>query len=1061
MKIRFSILVPLIVVPLLHAEPVVTNTVMFQPDRSTYVFYRGEVNLSADGIWDATIATSGTDVVQLYVIPPAKNVEIQMGRRMLAVENERQVRRGQYAVSQLYWPCREYAKQHENIGPNSITNLDAKKYPYLLDSLKHSPYETSTNGPEGPFVFLVPDAKFEAAPDNEIPDSENKQALAVELRPYINDGKHWVAFTDGSFTREIVDKELLKKYGLTIRPVISQQSGPTNPVLQNELSYRIVAVRKQGASSPIPLDFRSSPSGARLNIAWNPADAKTDEKAVRNDLKAGRVASWTPYALSARSRVWKTWLEACNGPGIREDTPRNQMTSLFGLFGGRAAMQETLQLQNMDATRDDKSQQTVPIETIKGVEIKSHPYEEMLKGEKGGELALANFVPRDRFFIYIARPETILPFLDTGADFLSVLGTTLTGNSVDYDLKAKYLARLGLTYEWLKLFLTPEIVKEMALVFPDLFFIDGTDVTVVSRLAEPKLIAEALKQAGIADLKDDNVMVRDLGEGRNAYWALRKDLLVAGTSKSELEAVLALQGDAGKDSLGQSAEFRYMLTQLPVRSVTRMYAYFSDPFIRRQVGPAVKIGQLRRAAALAKMEQITAAALLAQMDGMSVSNSVSALCDRRYLPPAESFQPGDYALDTNLTVSSKTYGTPKNLTPLLSLPVDRATQKEADAYKAYVGNYNRYWRQYFDPIAIRLDDSPGNALEATTFILPLIDNTAYNGVRAALLTREDGMELKAPGIAPEPVTMLSLNLRDELWLKIVESLSEIFTRYGGVSPAALDDLGPGLHLAIHDADPVIALGSGDMLGVFNANLFSGGRGGQMMFIPIALSVLTRPCSLIVETRNPERTRQYLRQTTGLRPRTQERLDGVDVTFSQVEGQDSWICTLDIMGLMRLRYGLEVQGGYVVIRNIPWSNKDRVARTDTAPLNGACLQAYPAACNLQMAGLFAATQDRFLASAMQGIGALYPLVASGYATAETAATEHARLFGFKPVHPGSGKWMWDGRDLTSSQYGSVLRQRQPTYKEKDVFGLLNDIEHLCVSLQFEDTGLRTLVRWKPK
>ena len=33
----------------------------------------------------------------------------------------------------------------------------------------------------------------------------------------------------------------------------------------------------------------------------------------------------------------------------------------------------------------------------------------------------------------------------------------------------------------------------------------------------------------------------------------------------------------------------------------------------------------------------------------------------------------------------------------------------------------------------------------------------------------------------------------------------------------LDDLGPGLHLAVHDADPVIALGSGDLLGAFGSN----------------------------------------------------------------------------------------------------------------------------------------------------------------------------------------------------------------------------------------------------
>ena len=234
-----------------------------------------------------------------------------------------------------------------------------------------------------------------------------------------------------------------------------------------------------------------------------------------------------------------------------------------------------------------------------------------------------------------------------------------------------------------------------------------------------------------------------------------------------------------------------------------------------------------------------------------------------------------------------------------------------------------------------------------------------------------------------------------------------------------------------------------------------------MYIPIALSVLTRPCSLVMETRNPERTRQYLRQTTAGRRQARQPF-GFDVDFYGVERQDSWVCSMDVMGIMKLRYGLEVQGNYLMIRNIPWSNKDRAARVDTAPLNGVCLQAYPAACDLQLAGLFAAAQDRTLVSVMQDLGLLYPLVASGCATPETAAAEHFRLFGFKPAHPGGGKWVWDDFELASSQYGSVHRQTQPAYaREKTDIGLFSGIEHLCVSMQFEDTGLRTVVRWKAK
>ena len=39
------------------------------------------------------------------------------------------------------------------------------------------------------------------------------------------------------------------------------------------------------------------------------------------------------------------------------------------------------------------------------------------------------------------------------------------------------------------------------------------------------------------------------------------------------------------------------------------------------------------------------------------------------------------------------------------------TAAEAQAYGSYVENYTRFWRRFFDPIAVRLDDTPDGALE--------------------------------------------------------------------------------------------------------------------------------------------------------------------------------------------------------------------------------------------------------------------------------------------------------------------------------------------------------------
>jgi hypothetical protein len=344
-----------------------------------------------------------------------------------------------------------------------------------------------------------------------------------------------------------------------------------------------------------------------------------------------------------------------------------------------------------------------------------------------------------------------------------------------------------------------------------------------------------------------------------------------------------------------------------------------------------------------------------------------------------------------------------------------------------------------------------------TFILPLIDSSIYNNFRTMLLSHENGQTLEVPELQPTPILQFSVNLRDEAWRETAKNFSYFFQRYSGVSPALLDDLGPSLHLAVFDADPVIALGSGDLMGAFSANILRAGANGMVM-APVALSLLTRPCTILVETRDPERTARFLRQSaSGRFPRNDNR--ELNVSFYQIDNRDAWVWTLDIIGVIKLRFGLEVTDKYLVIRNIPWSNDDRVVRTAAAPLASAGVTVSPAACHLQLPGLFASAADQERRAVIRGLGRLYPLVLSGVADVNSAGEVHQRLFGFRPLHPPTGEWLWEDFHLASSQYGSALRQRQPSYDPKRPFGLMQAVEKIGLNMQFEDAGLRSKITWK--
>ena len=1051
---------------------IVKESVFSRQKNSQYGKFQGEVMLPAQGYWQIKDNNSEGNITEMYLVPTTPMTVDREGGRLAAVLEKEQIQKGRYFIMRLSWVCSDYAVKHDNKGPSSLKDFQDKRNRYLVDALSRSPYgKVGGQDLDGPFVFLVPGVKFRFEGKEKFVRAKNKDILAWELRPYVDDGKHWVLYTDRSCERQPIDTRLMKKYRQVIRPVKLKKKKASKEE-PNQRSYLISAVCKQKPGETLSVTLEDAYSGDTLEVRWNMKKARPSEEAKPVDLKSVRTNAWLSYVGFSRSPVLTAWLSTLDKEKARNRLFRGrrwprETFSAFDILGGRAAVRETLQLQVLgDGTigspskKDKDKESTYPVESLEGVKVKSHPFREMLEksGSKGGQLPLADMVPPDRIFVYMAKPGDILGFLDQGCNFMHRAGTSFTGNGIDYQLDKKYPERLGFNLDLLRTFLKSGTISECALIFPDFFFIDGTEITVICRLVNPDVISSRLKLIGIDQLPQKRIIPRRLKNGGTAYWALWDDVLTVSTNEKELEKMLQLKAEEGKGSLGQSDEFKYMLTRLPVTPSTWSYVYLSDPFIRRLVSPAVKIGQLRRIKARAHMEYLTACALLAKLDGIESPWSIKNLAANKYIP--ESYLDSDYYFDKSHILHSKTYGRLSNLKTLSQVPVDRVTVEEKDAYKRYVRAYSNYWRQYFDPIAVRLDEAPDGYLEAEIFILPLIDNSIYNILKNAMKGGDEDTELKIPQLSIDPVLLLSLNLGEDSWQGVVKGGYSLLSRYLPIHPAIFEDFGPGLHLAVHDADPVIALGSGDLLGVFNIGMAAPSSAlGGMFSLPVILSVLTRPCTLIIETRNPERTLSFLKRAVPA-ARADEQWSELQLRVHQVEDRDQWVFSFTAAGVIKLRFGVELQDRFLLIRNIPWSHDEKITGVDKTALKSVSLKTYPEACNMQLPGLFEAAQDRSLFAAFQGFGHLYPLVLSGHTGIEEATQKHADLFGFAPKHPGEGRFLWENFHIKSSTYGSIFNQKQPAYKKGDTnFGLLQGFEYLAVSMQFEDEGLRTKFRWK--
>ena len=838
----------------------------------------------------------------------------------------------------------------------------------------------------------------------------------------------------------------------------------------NSPSPLIVALRSRlaeasRAAEPFDVRIESSISGGERTVRIDPRTLDSGDASTLERFATARALDWRTRAALAPDSMLSMWLARHKAvynvqlPNDRSWRARGESTSIFNVLGGRAAIRETLQMQSLNVRGDDgndEDPETVSLAEIEEVTVVSHPFEEMLAGQDGGSIPLANLVPHDRFFAYFARPETLEGYLDGGVELLYSMSSSFTQSALDYGLVRKYFARLGLTPEAARMFLKSGAVAESAVVLSDLFVIDGTDITVILRVHDPKLLTPILSLIGVKGLESGTIVSQSLARGGNAFWAKRGDLLIVGTERGEVERALRLEDADGRGSLGQSAEFRYMLTKLPLDESSLAYVYISDPFIRRLVGPEVKIGQLRRMRARADLETLSAGALLHQFDGGPSSETIEGLATLGYVP--ERFVNTNYSIDADRVARSRRYGTAGDMTTLEKASFDRVRPSEAEAYRAYRENYSRFWRQFFDPIAIRLNAPGPGELEAEIFILPLIDSSIYDSLREMVTPIEARRRLPVPRLDPEPVALLSVNIQEEVWKEWIDDFDEVVARIG-VSPLILEQLEPTVHFAIEDGDPVLHVGSGDLLGAFGATGGRGMGGAEMFLAPLAISAFTRPCQILIPLRDPERAIKLLSENRTLGRTRRDRDTSVD--WVRVEGKNRWILTAQFFNMIQLRFGIAVDQGHLVVSNIPWLERAEIRGFDDGGLASVALRIAPGSGEKQLAGLFTAAVEGERKAAHQSAARLYPfmLVANGGSVSD-AVGRHETLFGFRPAQPRGGTWSWSRGEVTSSVFGTSTRPRQPGHKPGDRnFGVLRQLEVLNVSAQLEGDGLRTQFRVK--
>lgn len=350
------------------------------------------------------------------------------------------------------------------------------------------------------------------------------------------------------------------------------------------------------------------------------------------------------------------------------------------ITGGRA-VDETLQLDTIGSRASDPKKRVVPIEEVESLQIKSHPWKEMLSDLPKSRKASAIFelVPHDHFVVYFESGRS-LKSLEQALDQLALPLSQFFALPVPKNARRKVMERLGLER------LTD--TEEFAFLSEDLDFYPGTHYAVILN----------------SEVKETNSSGK-IGQ----FW-------VAATSPRLFQRIKDVS-DGNGTSMMESLDFQY--AHAVVDQPRDGFVYLSENFILKMVSPQHRLNSARRMAAVETL--VSGQYLVWAYRSLTGRwpESFAKMHEEKMMQAPE----GAPLIGEDGLVRHQRWGSLYDLRALSDLPIERVTEEEKELYDTFRKRYQQYWTNFFDPVGIGI--RVGDRVSLHTIILPLIDNSDY------------------------------------------------------------------------------------------------------------------------------------------------------------------------------------------------------------------------------------------------------------------------------------------------------------------------------------------------
>ena len=477
--------------------------------------------------------------------------------------------------------------------------------------------------------------------------------------------------------------------------------------------------------------FMAAPDGSER---MHTEEAKSWHYLLSDRSQDGRSSSLLPESIDRGTRAW--WalrLEQATGKAAKPDPDERRrrrngdLDETIDLFTGLTALNENLQFDRRLAIRGE-GESTVALDSLPTLQTKEIPWERMPGAKDAAKPVidlLAERIPVDQHAVFFPSFPALVTAVRQADETLSGPVQILAGHGADSGTQSRYQRQLGLELNELSKRFGAQVVDQVAFTGSDPFLRVGADVAVLLHAKQPALLAsyltlkqQALIQAGavasngtLGKLAWRAAVSAD--RALSCYVLNDGDITVIANSLAQLEAYAAVRS-GGRPALATAPELAFFRRRYVADANELALAVVSDATIRRWCSARWRIGDSRRTRAQAVMTSMQA-------------EWIAAGCLATWTPADAPADLGTITIGAN-GVRSSVYGSLAFMTPIAELDLAKVTAAEAESFKRFLEGYQRAWRDFFDPIAIRLQTTSDGRMGVDLSVLPLIVGSEFREV---------------------------------------------------------------------------------------------------------------------------------------------------------------------------------------------------------------------------------------------------------------------------------------------------------------------------------------------